>query len=226
MPISAPRFRSRTAALIAALALLAGCGKKGPPLAPLNMAPEAPTTVVARRLGDTVYLQMKVPSKSAAGTGPYTVDHLNVYAVTLAPGSVMPPNRDLLKPEHVVAKIAIAPPIDPEAAEPETPEQRPRPGDELTFVETLTPAALMPQQITKPPKIDTTAKTPAPAAPVPPVAPAPGTPAAPPAPVGPLVLTRLYVVQGVSSNRRAGQYETTPSRAHASSSSSSVASGR
>ena len=204
MPISAPRFRSRTAALIAALALLGGCGKKGPPLSPLNMAPEAPTAVVARRLGDTVYLQMKVPSKSAAGTGAYTVDHLNVYAVTLAPGSVMPPNRDLLKPEHVVAKIAIAPPLDPDAGEPETPEQRPRPGDELTFVETLTPAALMPQQITKPPKIDTTAKTPVLPAPVPPAPGTPAAPPAPPAPVGPLVLTRLYVVQGVSSNRRAG----------------------
>src|SRR5258708_33405190 len=35
-----------------------GCGKKGPPRAPLNMAPEAPGTIVSRRLGDTVYVQM------------------------------------------------------------------------------------------------------------------------------------------------------------------------
>ena len=191
---------------MATLALLGACGKKGPPLAPLNMSPEAPTTIVARRLGDTVYLQMKVPSKSAAGTGAYTVDHLDVYAVTLAPGAVMPPNRDLLKPQHVVAKIPVAPPIDPEAAEPDTPEQRPRPGDAVTFVEKLTPAALVPQQITKPPKIDKAAKiptTPAPAAPT--SAPgAPGAPAVPPPPAGPAVLTRLYVVQGVSSNRRPG----------------------
>ena len=130
------------------------CGKKGPPLAPLNMAPEAPATVVARRLGDTVFIAMKVPSKSALGTGPYTVDHLEVYAVTLAPGAITPPNRDLLKPEHVIAKIPIAPPLDPEAPEPDTPETRPHPGDPVTFVEKLTPEALQPQVITKPPKAD------------------------------------------------------------------------
>ena len=82
------------------------------------MAPEAPGTVVARRLGDTVFIAMKVPSKSALGTAAYTVDHLEVYAVTLAPGAITPPNRDLLKPEHVIAKIPIAPPLDPEAPEP------------------------------------------------------------------------------------------------------------
>jgi predicted small lipoprotein YifL len=196
----------RISVLLASLVLLAACGKKGPPLAPLNMAPEAPATVVARRLGDTVYLQMKVPSKSAAGTGPYTVDHLNVYAVTLAPGSVLPSARDLLKPEHVVAKIPIAPPIDPEAAEPETPDKRPRPGAAVTFVETLTPEARVPQQITKPPKAEKAAKAAAPSAPLAPVPapPVPGAAPVPPAPEGLLVLTRLYVIQGVSSNRRAG----------------------
>src|SRR5256885_4521738 len=94
------------------LSSLLGCGKKGPPLAPLNVAPEAPGTVVARRLGDTVYLQMKVPAKSASGAGPYSIDHLEVYAVTLAPGAIVPPNRDLLKPERVIAKIPVAPPPD------------------------------------------------------------------------------------------------------------------
>lgn len=189
----------------ALLALLAGCGKKGPPLAPLNMSPEAPAAIEARRLGDTVYLQMKVPSRSAAGTGAYTVDHLDVYAVTLAPGTAVPPNRDLLKPEHVIARIPIAPPIDPEAAESDTPEQRPRPGDTLTFVENLTPPALLPQQISKPPKpphAEKPGKRPAPAVPA---AAAPGSPALPPPPPpGPAVLTRLYVVRGMSSNRRAG----------------------
>src|ERR1041384_5560333 len=67
-------------------AFFQGCGKKGPPLAPLNMAPEAPQEVVARRLGYTVYIQMKVPAKSLAGRGPFSVDRLEVYAVTSAPG--------------------------------------------------------------------------------------------------------------------------------------------
>ena len=180
---------------------VAACGKKGPPLAPLNMAPEAPGAIVARRLGDTVYLQMKVPSKSSTGVGPYAIDRIDVYAVTLAPGTVLPPNRDLLKPEHVIAKLPVAPPPDPDAPEPDTPEKRPRPGETITFVEALTPAALTPQVIGQPPKVEkprTVKKKPktlTPAAPA---------PAVPPPPAGPLVLTRLYVVQGVSSTRHAG----------------------
>jgi predicted small lipoprotein YifL len=200
LPTSAPRsspiaHRAAALAALAVLALLVGCGKKGPPLAPLNMAPEAPGTVAARRLGDSVYLQMKVPAKNAAGTGPYSIDRIDVYAVTLAPGAIVPPNRDLLKPEYVVAKIPVAPALDPESATPDTPEKRPRPGDTVTFVETLTPALLVPQEITKPPKIDAAAKLPPPPQ---------AAPAVPPAPTGPLVLTRLYVLQGVTSNRRPG----------------------
>jgi hypothetical protein len=192
----------RGAALIACLALLGACGKKGPPLAPLNMAPEAPGAIVARRLGDTVYIQMKVPAKGVSGPGPYSIDHLEVHAVTLAPGAVVPPNRDLLKPEQVIAKIPVAPPPDPDAAEPETPDTRPRPGDTVTFVETLAPALLVPQVITKPAKVEKAPKVPSP-----PPAAAPSTgaaPAVPPPPAGPRVLTRLYVVQGVSSKGRSG----------------------
>src|SRR5215510_15976077 len=92
---------------LAASALVPACGKKAPPLAPLNMAPEAPRAVTARRLGDTVYLQMTVPDKSMTGRGAYSVDHIDVYAVTLGPGTVSPPNRDLLKPEHVIASIPV-----------------------------------------------------------------------------------------------------------------------
>jgi hypothetical protein len=201
-----PRLRRASAHRVAALAALAflalpvGCGKKGPPLAPLNLAPEAPGTVTARRLGDTVYLKMTVPAKSVTGTGAYSVDHLEVYAVTLAPGTVPPPNRDFLKPAHVIATIPIAPPLDPEAAEPDTPETRPIPGGTVTFVEKLTPETLKPQDIAKPVKTRPvkverpnarTAASPSPAAPA--------------APAGPLVLTRVYTVRGVSTKGNAGQ---------------------
>ena len=207
---------------LAISALVPACGKKAPPLAPLNMAPEAPRTFTARRLGDTVYLQMTVPDKSMSGRGPYSVDHLDVYAVTLAPGAVMPPNRDLLKPEHVIATIPVRPPPDPDVEpEPDANETRPLPGDVVTFVEKLTEAQLVAQQITKPPPPE---KTPKPsskgAAQTPPTGPAPpgaalpgaatpgaaaaaGVPGAAAAPLPvPTVLTRLYVVQGVPKKGR------------------------
>ena len=156
IPRLAPRAsRFESAALVASLALLAACGKKGPPLAPLNMAPEAPAAIVARRLGDTVYLQMTVPAKSATGTGAYSVDHLDVYAVTLAPGTVTAAEprfpqagaRDREDRRRAAARSG-------RAASRTTPETRPHPGDMVTFVETLTPAALEPQVITKPPKAE------------------------------------------------------------------------
>ncbi|MEO6236947.1 MAG: fibronectin type III domain-containing protein [Vicinamibacterales bacterium] len=190
----APRV---AAALIVSLALVGGCGKKGPPLAPLDMSPESPGPVVARRLGNTVYLQMTVPAKSAVGQGAFSIDHLEVYAVTLAPGAVVPPNRDLLKAAQMVAQIPVAPPLDPEAAEPDTPETRPRPGDAITFVETLTPEVMTPRVITAPPKVEPAPKKPAAA-----IVPAPAAAAAPAA--GPAVLTRLYVVRGVTARRRPG----------------------
>ncbi len=179
-----------------------GCGKKGPPLAPLNMAPEAPQSVAARRLGDTVFVQFTVPAKSAAGTGPFSVDHLDVYAVTIAPGAATPPNRDLLKPQFAVAKIPVRRPPDPEAppAEGDETDKRPKPGDIIAFVEKLTPAALTPQA-SKPVVESSGAKKPAPPSVVSPAAAAAPAVAAPAAPS---VLSRIYLVQGVARNGTRG----------------------
>lgn len=170
------------------------CGKKGPPLAPLNMAPEAPKAVTARRLGDTVYLRMTVPARGMSGTGPFSVDHLEIYAVTVAPGSPVPPNRDLLRPEHVIARIPVQPPPDPDAPAPETADTRPLPGETVTFVEKLTEAQLTPTALPAPAKA-----TRVPTSPV--AAPAPAA-AAPAPPAGPQVLTRVYVAEGVPKNGR------------------------
>lgn len=176
------------------------CGKKGPPLAPLNMAPEAPQAVTARRLGETIHVQLTIPAKNVTGTGPFSVDHLEVYAVTLAPGSTTPANRDLLKPAFVVAKIPVRPPVDADAAAEESSEDtRPGPGDVITFTETITPSLLTPQEVGKPKPDVPAVQTPA----TPPAA-ATGAAAAAPAPSGPAVLTRLYTVQGVAANGARG----------------------
>ena len=189
------------AAALAVLALCGACGKKAPPLAPLNMAPEAPQKVTARRLGDTVYIQLTVPDKSMTGRGAFSIDHIDVYAVTIAPGTVMPPNRDFLKPEHVIGQIPVQPLPDPEAGPPEPPDPRPIPGEVVTFTEKLTDAQLVPQVITKPPPPEKPSKTPKNPATMPPgpsgTAASTTAAATPPAPVGPLVLTRLYTLMGV-----------------------------
>jgi len=192
---------------------LVACGKKGPPLPPLNLAPEAPQSVTARRLGDTVYVQFAVPNKSLTGPGPFSVDHLEVFAATIAPDGQTPPNRELLKPHFMVAKIPVQPPPDPDVEPDEASEKdtRPKPGDATAYVEKLTPQLLEPQQLWKPvvvtPKPGATAAPPqaSAAAPVPA---APANPAAPAAPVAappPPMLIRVYVVQGVAKNGSRGQ---------------------
>jgi hypothetical protein len=179
-----------------------GCGKKGPPLAPLNLAPEMPQQAAARRLGNTVYIQMKVPAKNATGRGAYSVDRVEVYAATTAPGAGLPKAADFVKPPQFVTKIPVRPPPDPDAPEPDEDEQkkdtRPGPGDSLTFVEKLTDAQFVPHKVTpavKPPKPPKTPKG-ASAAPA-----ASGAPAPPP---GPAVLTRSYVVRAVARNGNIG----------------------
>jgi len=206
-----PRFAPHATRLACtvAVALLCGggaaCGKKGPPLAPLNMAPEAPQGVKARRLADTVYLQITVPAKSVSGGGPYSIDHLDIYGVTLAPDAPTPANRDLLKPQFVIAKIPVRPPVDPdeEPVEGADTDKRAKPGEAITFVEVLTPALLEPQQVSKPEPVAPPQPAPVAGAPAP-VAAAPPAAPAPPAPAQAATLSRLYVVQGVARNGSRG----------------------
>jgi hypothetical protein len=201
---------ARVGTALAVLALCAACGKKGPPLAPLSMAPEAPQAFTARRLADAVYLQFHVPAKSAAGPGPYSIDHLNVYAVTIAAGSPLPANRFMLQNDNVVGRIEVRPPVDPDETpeEPATSDTRPHPGDAVTFVEALTPAQLVPASM--PAGTAPAAGTPAAAATPPAALPAvPAVPAAPPAgapaaAAGVGVLTRVYLVQGIAKNGNKG----------------------
>jgi hypothetical protein len=178
------------------------CGKKGPPLAPLNLAPEMPQQAAARRLGNTVYIQMKVPAKNATGRGAYSVDRVEVYAATTAPGAGLPKAADFVKPPQLVTKIPVRPPPDPDAPEPDEDEQkkdtRPGPGDSLTFVEKLTEAQYVPHTVTPAVKTPKTPKTPKGAS----AAPAASGPPAPPP--GPTVLTRSYVVRGVARNGNIG----------------------
>jgi hypothetical protein len=186
------------------LSSVLSCGKRGNPLPPLNIAPEAPQALTARRLGDLVYLQMKVPSKAVAGNGPFSVDHLEVYAVTLAPGANTPSNPEMLKPEHVIGQVDVRPPVDPdETPDPDSDtDTRPQPGETTTFVEKLTAAQLTPAVIVE--KTAKKKKGPEGAAP----AAAPGAAPAAAPPPGAMILTRLYMVQGVARNGSKGGVST------------------
>jgi hypothetical protein len=70
-----------------ALAFVISCGKKGPPLPPLLKVPVAPAAVSASRRGDSVDLQFTIPSTNTDGSRPANVERVEVYALTLPPGT-------------------------------------------------------------------------------------------------------------------------------------------
>jgi hypothetical protein len=130
-------------------AILAACGKKGPPLAPLHLVPGPATALDVRRTGPEAHLQFVLPAANANGGGPSVLDRAQIYAVTLEPGMSAPPNRDLLTPRFLVGTMAVKPPPvegepAPDAAPPADtpPDTRPSAGDKVTFVEPLTPDKL------------------------------------------------------------------------------------
>src|SRR3954464_11839904 len=133
-------------AMIAGLLGTIACGQKGPPLAPLHLVPGPAADLAARRVGAEVRLGFVVPSKNVNGPGPVEIDRVEVYAVTIAPGTPPPPNRELLTPKYVVGAVAVKPPpVDDETA-PENPPPDPRPGagEAATFTERLTEEKLRP----------------------------------------------------------------------------------
>lgn len=186
-----------------ALALLlavsfAGCGKKGPPLAPLHLVPAAVTSPAVKRVGNEARLSFVLPTANSNGPGPIDLVRVEVYAITLVPG-ITAPNRLLFSPEFTVGSIDIEPApeergieADPKE-EPKKDDPRPAPGEPAVFIETLdekklTPAEL-PADLLPPPA---PAAAPAAAAPVAPVAPLPTAP------------VRIYAMRGVTKSGRYG----------------------
>lgn len=78
----------RPAALTVAIVLAVACGKKGPPLAPLQRVPAQVGAFVAHRADRAVFLTLTVPAANIGGDQPADVAAVEVYALTSA---VAPP---------------------------------------------------------------------------------------------------------------------------------------
>lgn len=192
--------------------LAAACGKKGPPLAPLYLVPSPVAEITAGRVEDRVRLRFALPSRNQNGPG-IDLARVEIYAVTVTPDGETPANRELMTKPYLAGQIEVEPPaVEGESADVQagsaTPDERPAPGETVTFVEQLTPAIMQPLA-----RKPTAGKPPVPAPlpvtteqetglPVTPLAPKPGLP-----PIG--VATgsqpvRVYVIRGVARNGRPG----------------------
>ncbi len=94
------------------LLMVAGCGKKGPPMPPLVRLPVAPTDFAAARRGPTVSVRFVVPAKNTDGSTPAEVTRVDVYALNGL--STLTPD-EILKRGTRVGSMAVNPPRDPDA---------------------------------------------------------------------------------------------------------------
>jgi predicted small lipoprotein YifL len=154
----------RIAAVLIALAA-AGCGQKGPPLAPYVRVPAAVATVTPQRVGSEVYLTFEVPSTNADGQKPAAIGELQVYAVTSEKPPETEEQREVATLVAAVPVRPILPPLPPLPEGVPPPPPLPLPpgvdqGTAVTVKETLTPEAFVAVELpddTKPPEPDDTA---------------------------------------------------------------------
>lgn len=147
-PLPARRLSRRRAAahiawLLAAVAA-AGCGKKGPPLAPLPRVPAAVSDWAATRRDDTVRLSFVTPTANAGGDVPADVAVIEVYAMTARTAPSLEPGR-VPTGMTLVGSVPVLRPLPPPPRG-ETPPVPPIPrgpgveqGAPATLYETLTP---------------------------------------------------------------------------------------
>jgi hypothetical protein len=176
--------------------LSAGCGKIGPPLPPLHLVPAPVASVTAQRSGSDVRLTFTLPTANANGPGPVDLDHLEIYAGTVAAGAMAPSNRDLMVPQHLAGRIDVKLPVpEGKPAPAERPgDSRPSAGEKATFIEEINEARLKPVFTTMPVA----------AAPAAAQAPAAAAAVAAPVPPAPVLPTRIYAIRGVTRSGRSG----------------------
>ena len=71
--------------------LFAGCGKEGPPLPPLHLAPGPVANVVARRQANEVQFTFVLPTRNQDGSSPMELEHIEIFAATVAAGAMVRP---------------------------------------------------------------------------------------------------------------------------------------
>jgi hypothetical protein len=103
-------------AIVVALLALVACGKKGPPLAPLRVAPARVEDLAVAKTGEEVRVQFTVPSANADQTKPADLAAVEVYAISGKPED--PAGNSLAGPQFIrfgelVGRVEVAPPEVP-----------------------------------------------------------------------------------------------------------------
>ena len=149
----APRCDPLLWLLVLALSLLLGCGKKGPPQAPLVIVPGQVTDLSVHRLGSRIYAQFTIPSQNQDESGPADLDRVDVYGLTMNSAAGGLDERVFLEHATLVASIDVRRPPPPDrepVSPPERTDERPAQGEVVTVVDRLSPAVLTPVEVEEP----------------------------------------------------------------------------
>jgi hypothetical protein len=105
-------------AILSVSLLAIACGKKGPPLPPLVLLPNAPADFTAIRRDERVDLTFRVPNANTDRSTPADLRRIDLYAWTV-PGPVSA--DEVVRRGTRVGTVAVNKPKDPDEPEPETP---------------------------------------------------------------------------------------------------------
>jgi hypothetical protein len=127
-----------TVLLFCLTGVTAGCGKKGPPLAPLSRIPEGVSALAVQRVGDDVFLTFRVPARNVDGSQPPALTGVDVLALT---ADAPPSDAVFLQRGARIASLMVVVPPAKNTKKATAPFQLPAgalaPGDEMTVSETL-----------------------------------------------------------------------------------------
>jgi hypothetical protein len=150
------------AVVVVCAGALAGCGKKGPPLAPYIRIPAAVQQIAARRSGNDVYISVTVPSRNIDASVPVAIARIEVYGYT---GRTAPSRAKWPTLGTLIARVPIETP--PEAGDTSHTPTRgdsvpaanaPEAGSIVSVMDTLTGDQLVPGPTAPSPE---TSRTPA-----------------------------------------------------------------
>jgi hypothetical protein len=110
------RRRAAPVAVVVLLLALVACGKKGPPLAPLRVAPARIEDLVVAKTGDEIRARFTVPSANADQTKPADLVAVELYAIS---GEAEDPagnslaGTQFIRFADLVGRVQVAPPETP-----------------------------------------------------------------------------------------------------------------
>lgn len=127
--------------MIATVSIVAiGCGKKGPPLAPIVHIPAAVQTISTRRLGSDVFVTLTVPEQNIDTSKPADVSRIDLFGYT---GTAPPPRGRFLDGAVLVATVPVALPPTPGGTEVVVAPGESVQGAPVTIRDALTPDELI-----------------------------------------------------------------------------------